>query len=107
MRELPPAFKMEYVLQRLTEQLELYAVALLCCTAGYIAPMAKAGMFCLTDVPAAVSIKGGTHVLNVGQEGLWAPWKKKAGSKLQTRAAVLAGRIQPMGCKLSIPFTWC
>lgn len=78
MTELPPAFKMECVLQRLTEQLELYAVALLCCTAGYITPMAKAGVFCLTDVSAAVSIKGSTHVLNVGQEGLWAPCKKNS-----------------------------
>lgn len=98
---------MEYVLQRLTEQLELYAVALLCCTAEYITPVAKAGVFCLTDVPAAVSIKGGTHVLNVGQEGCGPPVKRTAGSKLQTRAAVLAGHIQPTGRKLSIPLTWC
>lgn len=103
--ELPPAFRMEYDLQPLTGQLELYAVAFPCCTAGYAPPMARADTFCLTDVPAAVSVKQGTHVLIV--RGCGPPAKRAAGRKLQTRAAVLAGHIQPTGRKRSISLTWC
>lgn len=69
---LPPAFKTEYILQLLAEQLELFIVAIPSCTAGYKTPV-----FCLTDVPAAVSVKGDTRVLLVRQEGLWAPCKKE------------------------------
>lgn len=57
--ELPLAFKIGYVLPPPTEELELCTVALPRCTAGwYITPTAKAGMFCLMDVPAAVRLKG-------------------------------------------------